>query len=267
MSLITITSGVGCKANDIAKNVSKELNLEFYDNQKIEIESKKLNALKEHKTLTNKDFSNSLDKILFRNPEYYSFFMENFIDEITKKGKGIISGNASYIINKDFYSDLKILINAPLEIRILNIMREIDVSREDAEKIIRFNDKRQKDFLAFIYKTPWESVELYDLAINTSKINVQHASELIINTIKSNAIKNYSKDILNGFKKISLEKRISSLLAFNNLNINDLKIKVDEDGFAVINGYINNKKEKKIIQNVVKKIGGILKIKTELRLK
>ena len=56
-------------------------------------------------------------------------------------------------------------------------------------------------------------------------------------------------------------------MAFNNLNLNDLKINVDEEGFAEINGYINNKNEKKIIDNVIKKIGGILKIKTTLKVK
>ncbi len=265
MSLITISSGLGCKALDISKIISGELKLNLYDEKRIEREAKKLNKDKEDIHLIQEKAPSLMKLILLDEPGFYYNFTESVIYGIAQRGSGIIMGYAGQILLKNVNCALKVRLYAPFESRVKNVIKEYRVSEQEAKKMIKDRDNNQKNFFKYIFNSDYESPELYDLVINTDKIDTKLAAEIIIETIKSNKIKECSTSTLSDIKRLSLQKRINYELAKNSINTKELKIDVKKNGVVEFNGFMQTLKEIEKLKEVAKKIDGISEVKLDVR--
>jgi cytidylate kinase len=267
MSLITISSGIGSKADIIAKLVSQKLSLELFDNKKIEKLASAFLSDKSSLKLVDEEAPGFLQKLVFSDPEEYFNFTESIVYDIAVNGSGIIMGHAAQMILRDYDCALKVLIHAPIDDRIKEVMNGKKVNRAEAEKMIKQSDAKHKEFYKYLFKKDWESADIYDLVINTAKITPENASEIIIDMLKSDIIKECSIKTLKNMKKLSLEKRVAAVLSDNKFNIMDFKISVNEKGAANILGYINDYADAEKIKDIVNNVKGVKNIRTRLKIK
>jgi cytidylate kinase len=265
MSLITISSNFGCNIHDISKKISNELKLDLYDEKRIHQEAMKLNVEKEDVNLLQEKAPSFMKRVLLINPEFYYYFTESIIYEIAQKGSGIILGYAGQILFKNFDCALKVRVYAPFQTRVKNVIKEYKVNENEAKKMIKHHDNNQRNFFKYIFNTDYESSELYDLVINTDKIDANLATELIIDALKSNKIKECSPLAISDMKKLSLEKRISFELDKNSINISNLNIKVHKNGVAEFNGFLLDLSNVSKLEKIVKEIDGISDVKTDIK--
>ncbi len=73
---------------------------------------------------------------------------------------------------------LPILI-APLETRIERLMQNRDMDREQAQKLIEQHDQWRQSYLRNFHNADWNDPLLYDLTINTGKIDREDAVDLL----------------------------------------------------------------------------------------
>ena len=59
-------------------------------------------------------------------------------------------------------------------------MAEQDIDFEDAREVVERHDRWRKQYLSNYYKADWDDPFLYHLTINTDKIDVEEAVELIV---------------------------------------------------------------------------------------
>jgi hypothetical protein len=243
------------------------LKIELYDNRRIEkLASTFLNGKSKLK-LVDEEAPGLLQRLLSGDPEEYFAFTESIIYEIAERGNGVIMGHAAQMLLRDFDCTLKILIHETFDDRIKNVMDEKKLTHTDAEKIIKQSDVKRKEFFKYIFKKDWESADIYDLVINTSKMSYEKAAEIIVDMLKSDIIHECSMRTLKNMKKLSLEKRVASVLLDNNFSMMDFKIKVDERGIASIVGYVDDKSQAGEVKEILSGINGIKKTKTKFKVK
>ena len=95
----------------------------------------------------------------------------------------VIAGRSGFSIFADHPNHLSILIQAPLEHRIQRIMSKQDLSREEAEKVIKKVDEMRETYVKKYTGTSRYDTRNYDLVFNMEGKNEDEIVELILQYI------------------------------------------------------------------------------------
>jgi CMP/dCMP kinase len=111
------------------------------------------------------------------------------IQDLAAAGRVIIVGRAGQVILRDWPSVLHVRIIAPSEIRAANLMAVHHIPHDAALAQIQTSDRRRKKYVKDYYGEKWDDPELYDLIINTGRLSIEAAGELIFQGLsqKSNS--------------------------------------------------------------------------------
>ncbi len=113
----------------------------------------------------------------------YLHAVEQVVHELAERGNVVIVGRGSQIILKDRPGVLHVRVIAPLELRIERIMQEKGIALDAAQAQIEASDRSRKRYLNRFYKTQWEDPTLYDVILNTARISIDSAAELLYKAV------------------------------------------------------------------------------------
>lgn len=115
--------------------------------------------------------------------------MQKAIRSAHVMGKIIIVGRGGHVILRDQPDVLSIRIEAPMEDRIQRVKDMLRLSkheynadvqlRRDAQDLIYARDAASADYLKRFYQVDWADPMLYHLVINTGKISLEQAADVI----------------------------------------------------------------------------------------
>jgi peroxiredoxin/cytidylate kinase len=201
-TVITISRQVGSWGKEVALKVSEILGYAFFDKSLMVREAKSLGVSEEDIA----DFSEDeykvkglVDRILLRKkPVAVSFTLKDnaqirkdlneedclsviqtVINSLASRGKTVIVGRGGQAILKHKVGVLHVRIVAPLEVRIERIMKSGGLSRDDALRFIEDNDKAMAEYLQRFYNIDCEDPAIYDIVLNTGKIDLGIAARII----------------------------------------------------------------------------------------
>lgn len=178
--VIAISREHGTNGKEIARQVAKELNIEFYDKERI-----KEFALK-HGFVSNKEsedyiYSQFLSLDINKNS---IILLSNVIKEIAKKGNCVIVGRAADCILKEDEKLVRIFLYAPLEYHLNKVMEIYHDSHEDALRYIHKSDHSRKSYYEVISNKTWGDKSNYDLCLDC-KLGNETIKDIICNYVKS----------------------------------------------------------------------------------
>ena len=114
----------------------------------------------------------------------YVSFLEKIVNRIADEDNVVILGRGSQFILQDRSDVFQLLIVADLEDRITFLEKIWNISRKEAEKAIQTREKRRDAFLKYFEQGHPNSLNLYHLIINTSKMDIDQAEDLITYLVK-----------------------------------------------------------------------------------
>ncbi len=117
--------------------------------------------------------------------ESFRRMFEDVILDVGTKGPAVIIGRAGNIILKDKPWVLRLYLMAPLQFRIQKISEREDVAPEIAKRMALESDKNRNGYHKTYYKSDWQDPANYDLMLNTGRIGMETAVELIVSAAKS----------------------------------------------------------------------------------
>jgi cytidylate kinase len=103
--------------------------------------------------------------------------------QLAESGPCVIVGrNADYIL-KDHPDVLHVYVHADMEHRAERIVRLYGASEKSPEVRLQEKDKRRMRNYQHYTGRAWGAAENYDLCINTGKLTVEQAAEVILHTL------------------------------------------------------------------------------------
>lgn len=99
---------------------------------------------------------------------------------IAKEGNVLIIGRGSQVLLKDNPEALHIKVIAPLPRRVEKLMRTEGITQREATQRILASDQARAEYLRRYYGVNWLDPQLYDLVINTGRISIQTAVQLVV---------------------------------------------------------------------------------------
>ncbi len=106
------------------------------------------------------------------------------IKDLGELGKVVIVSRGGALILKDNPNALKVLVVGDIEDRIKNTMEQEKVNKESAEEIIDHADKAQLKYFNDAFQKKPLDPSSYHCVINSSKINFEKATDIVIDMVK-----------------------------------------------------------------------------------
>ena len=113
----------------------------------------------------------------------YLTAVEQVLAEHARQGRVVIIGRAGQVVLHDHPGVFHVRVVAPMDLRIRRVSRRNQVTPEAARAQIKASDRARQQYLRRAYQVDWEDHDLYDLVINTSRLDVDHAVVLIESVI------------------------------------------------------------------------------------
>ena len=185
--IITIARQCGSGGHEIGKELASRLGLELYDRKKLEEEAKKLGKLDENKEFFQEKAVNSLLYSIAvsygeSNPMEKSF---DLIRELTQQKSAVIIGRCSGAIYANDPDATTVFLHADKDCRIKRVMKRDGIDEKKAAKQIKEVDEKRASFHKFCTGKEWGDAGQYQLSIDTGKLDISDAANMIINYINA----------------------------------------------------------------------------------
>ena len=191
--IITISRQYGSGGRLVAKKLAQALNIAFYDNELISLAAEKSgisqkyfadaeaapvgNILLSLSTLTPSAKVNEIYGLPIN--EKVFLVQSQIIKELAEKKSCVIVGRCADYILKDFAHCSNIFIQADMGDRVKRALNEYGLSSQHAESMVSKTDKRRANYYNYFTNNKWGNINNYDLVLNTSKIGIDSAAEII----------------------------------------------------------------------------------------
>ena len=115
-------------------------------------------------------------------PLNHKVFLAQFdtIKNIAANESCVIVGRCADYALANYPDVVNIFIRADLEDRIKIVSKRLDITENKAKEMILKNDKQRASYYNYYTSKKWGDTASYDLCINTSKISVDDAVDLIL---------------------------------------------------------------------------------------
>jgi cytidylate kinase len=264
MPLITISRSLGSGGRIIAEKVAKALDLELFDDDRLQQAAIEMGIPVDSARYLNEKAPGLFDRLLSRRPETYLEIMESVVYDVARRGEGVILGHGSQMLLRDFGCAFHVYVHATGSTRLKYVMETRGVNREAAQKLIQKSDHQQRGFFRFAFQMDWNDPSLYDLIINTEKLGIDAAAELIIDTAGSDQIQACSLTAVEAMERLSQKKRVEAAVMEQNINPLLLYIDVPDIGVVDISGTTYSPEEKERIVGVIKGVPGITEVRGDI---
>ncbi len=206
MGVITLTYELGSEGLEVAKQVAQELGYKLIYTEVLSEVAKRL-GVPEWKVEDYSEFKYvpsklsffdlfQLDKSLIdfgaifgEKKKEISFeeFREALVKTITAfavSNRVVIVGHGSACVLQEYPNSLHVKVEAPFADRVKAFAKNTGLSLEEAEKQLKKIDSKEKEFYKDLCDEDIDKINLFHLKLNTSKLSVENAKELVVKAFK-----------------------------------------------------------------------------------
>ncbi len=101
------------------------------------------------------------------------------IRALAEQGNGIFVGRCADYVLRSRTDLLRVFIQAPEDLRIREMMQRRELTEDQAKKLVHQVDKDRASYYRYYTDQDWGDREYYDLCINSDKVGVRGAVEII----------------------------------------------------------------------------------------
>lgn len=192
--VITISRQFGTGGVEIGKKLAELLGYDYYDKEIIEMASAKSGiseemferAEKEHNsflyslaTANYAGYTTSIFNADISNSDNLFVIQSNVIREVAQKGNCVIVGRCGNQVLAEEPHVLKVYLHADKEYRINRVMSNLNISRKEAETLVKKTDKKRASYYNFFTSGTWGSAGEYDVCLNASVVGLDGTAEII----------------------------------------------------------------------------------------
>jgi cytidylate kinase len=263
MAIVTISRTLGSYGKEIAQELAGLLNIGLFDREtlgKLMIEKGQsmqlFDKFDEKKPSFWDNFTTDRDR--------YANFIKLAVYNFVKNGSGLILGRGGQCLLGTIPGTFSVRIVAPEEQRIQRLKEKYSCDSGNAKHIMHKSDHERAGFHRFFFNANWEDASLYDLVINTRKLDISEAAknlaDIIGKSIKKEDTKTAEKTISN---LITGQEIIHKILFEKKLHINLYDAEF-ENGTAVLKGSAVSLKDIELASEAAKEIQGVKEVVNSL---
>jgi cytidylate kinase len=199
---ITISRQLGAGGSFVGQQLASRLNIFFADRDILRYAANRLSTFEENlesreerllsfwhsllKTLPQKDVLTVpavASALEYTDQELFDTEAE-IIKKIVHEKSAVILGRCGHYILRDEPNHISVFLHANQEFRINRVMKLYNLQHDEATKMVEKSDKERAAYCKTFTHKEWMNATNYDLSIDTSKVTLEQAVELILQYIQ-----------------------------------------------------------------------------------
>ncbi len=182
MAIITISRGSYSKGKEIAEGVAERMGYDCISRDLLLEASEHFNIPEIKLVRALHDAPSVLERFGYGKERYMAFIQCAFLEH-AQKDNLVYHGLAGQFLIQGVNHLLKVRVLADLEDRVQLEMERENLSRDTALKILKKDDDERRKWALTLWGKDCSDPSLYDLVIHVHRIQVEHAIDVICNTV------------------------------------------------------------------------------------
>jgi cytidylate kinase len=264
MSIVAMSETAGSLGREIGRQVASSLGYEFADREIIADAADRFGQ--DLRALTHAaDESPTLREHLEAGPRRYAAFIEASVLEMAARDDVVLVGRASTVILRDVPHALRVRVDAPEALRAERVARAEGVRHPAALARVRESDRGLGGRVRFLYHADWNDPLLYDLVLNTERLDVGDAVRAIVEALSDDRFRR-TDAARRATKDRALVSHVSArLLADPRTRTRPLEVTC-ADGVVTLAGVVDAAQVWAAVEEVVAQAPGVAGIRNEIGL-
>ena len=263
MAIVTITRQAGSGGEDIGKGSAERLGYVYVGKERT------FQELEKHGERW-LDWGRNLDEHCPTLWEHYDPSFSGFVSLIEEnilnyavKDKAVIMGRGAHWLLRDIPHVLRILIIAPLEVRINRIIDHEHVNGETATRLVEFSDHERSCYIHAVYRRNWVDPGDYDVMFDTGRLSYEEVIEMVLDEIPERD-KQATHEAKERLQRLALAAKVKAEIATDfRFFVPTLEV-VHDGSMIVVRGIVHSIKEHKMVENIARAVAAPTEIKCEL---
>ena len=235
MSIITISRGTASGGQALAERVAAKLGWPCVSNEVIVEAAKRYNVPEPELVKTFEKAPTFWEK-LTASRRVYLTFVQAAMCEYAERDDLVYHGHAGHALLPGIRHVLKVRLVAPLDYRVHAVMeRDPRLDRKGALRYISTVDEERTSRMRYLFDMDWRDPYQYDLVLSLDKLTVETASDLVIQTVRSEPFQ-LTEASRRALYHLALSSRIRAALdAYPQFSPSEIDVVV-EDGVVTLSG-------------------------------
>ena len=265
MCVITISREMGSAGTDIAQLLVREMDCTFLDRKTVEDVLEDHGIDKDRVKRYDERKPGFWDRIALSSDKYLHF-LKAAVYDVAREGNCIILGRGGQMVLGDLPGVLSVRIMAAKEKRLLRIRKKFECDTYFAEQIMNKSDRNRAGFHRFFFHAQWDAPDLYDMVINTSKMSVNSAAQMILHTKDLPQFREREAYTKGELVNRSLAHEVETALVYQaGIPLQFLDI-VADDGKVTIKGNTASTESIKRVEEVANQVDGVNEVVNHVKL-
>jgi cytidylate kinase len=200
---------------------------------------------------------------LLQNMRPYRIALQGALCELAADGKIVYHGHLGHELLYGIRHVLNVLLTAPLEVRIDQVMSREKLGPAEARRYIQEIDKARSDRLMSMFGADWRDPSRYDLALNLGRMNLESAKHLILEAARR---EEYQPTVSSErqFQNLSLTARVHAVLITSQEVRGSILEVHAESGHVRISGNLQFWVSEEEVVRAIEGVPGVVKVTTDL---
>ncbi len=202
MGIITISQEFGSGGETIARLVSEKTGFLLVNKETI------VNGLAEHGIevpAPEKEDLGSDEADSSGREQQFIEAMHDFIYDLAIRNNLVILGRGGSLLFRDYPPALHLRIIAQFTERVRRVMKAYDLANETAVKLVKEQDREKIRYYRQVFNANWNNLRFYDMVLNTEKMGLEDAADLVIAAYRIHA---EPREVKDGPPPSEMEERI-----------------------------------------------------------
>ncbi len=264
MAIITISRGTRSGGLKLAECLGERLGYRSVSREVVLEGARKYNIM-EDDLFTHLEKSPSLWKKMKREHRRYLIFVQCALIDAVKEDNMIYHGYAGQLFLKGIRHVLKVRLDAPIEDRIQEVIKDSGRSPREARDYIKEVDKQRTDWVKYVFGENWHDPALYDITFLTSTLQLDTVCDLIVRAIERPEFRT-TEASRHRLDNLSLECEVKAALASDE-SLWELPIEISaESGVVTLRGNLRKRALREAVAEVALQVKGVQECDNQIRL-
>ena len=262
MSVVAMSATLGSLGDEIGRELGRALSYEFADREIIAKAAERfgesvmdLAHVTEEKPTLWERFSDTQRR--------YLTTVEATLLEMAARDDVILSGRGSTILLSKVPHVLRVRVTAPERVRAQRVEQQRGLTPEAAGGLVRQTDRERGARIKFLYHVDWDDPLLYDAVLNTERLTVEGAVQILENALQTPQFAT-TVESRRQVTDRSIVAQAKALLLVNPVTRALQLFPTSRNGYVSIAGMVDQEEQRTTAQDIVGAIPGVTNVLNEI---
>jgi cytidylate kinase len=189
MAIVTIANETGSGGPEIGIELAKRLGYRYVDREMLSEAAQRYGVIEDKLTQLDETKPSLFERFDVETRQYITVIQSALLDTAEQDNQ-VINSRGGQMLLRGIAHVLRVRVIAPFDLRVKRVMKKMagqmqeTVDVRTTAEMVRRSDQEKHGRIRYLYDVDWNDPALYDLVVNTEKISIDAAVDVIAGLVR-----------------------------------------------------------------------------------